>query len=339
MNESKNISFPFTAIVGQEEMKLALVLNAIDPRIGGVLIMGHRGTAKSTTVRALAHLLPPVEQSDVHAQIILKGKVEVIPLFSSALDRLEQHVPIVDLPLSATEDRVVGTLDIEAAITEGKKSFEPGLIARANGGFLYIDEVNLLEDHLVDLLLDVAASGVNIIEREGLSVRHPAKFVLVGTGNPEEGDLRPQLLDRFGLYTQVSTITDIPQRVELIRRNEAYFKDPSTFLSQWEGEQERLRKSIIKARVHLKKVQISESLLGKVVELCLMLKIDGHRGEISILRAATAHAALQGRTRVEVEDIVQVSDMCLRHRLRRDPLEEIDSGQKIHTAMKMIFPL
>ena len=207
--------FPFTAIVGQEEMKRALLLNAVDPAVGGVMIMGHRGTAKSTTVRALAALLPPIPSHGAKADVFVQGVRSEIPLFPLE-EESESNlfpVPMIDLPLGATEDRVAGTLDIEAALTRGVKVFEPGLLARAHGGFLYIDEVNLLEDHLVDLLLDVAASGVNVVEREGLSVRHPARFVLVGSGNPEEGDLRPQLLDRFGLHAQIVTLTDVQQGV------------------------------------------------------------------------------------------------------------------------------
>ncbi len=336
MEPVRKHSFPFTAIVAQREMKRALVLNAIDPSIGGILIMGHRGTAKSTAVRSLAHLLPMSQQEDMKAEMLLNGQQLLVPLFDQ---NKKTHVPMVDLPLSATEDRVVGTLDIEAALTQGKKSFEPGLIARAHGGFLYIDEVNLLEDHLVDLLLDVAASGVNIVEREGLSVRHPARFVLVGTGNPEEGDLRPQLLDRFGLYTQVTTITEVAQRVELVQRNEAFAKDPARFVLQWAEKQNALKEKILQARKLLSGIELDELLLGKVVELCLMLKIDGHRGEITVLRAASALAAFDGRSKVNVGDVANVAVMSLRHRLRRDPMEEIDTGKKIENALKMIFPI
>lgn len=327
--------FPFTAIVGQEEMKLALLLNAIAPSIGGVLIMGHRGTAKSTAVRSLTALLPPISNESLQAELRMSdGKSTRIQLNPG---RPEDHAPMVDLPLSATEDRVVGTLDIEAILTQGKKSFEPGLLARAHGGFLYIDEVNLLEDHLVDLLLDVAASGVNIVEREGLSLRHPARFVLVGSGNPEEGDLRPQLLDRFGLYTQVHTVTDVAERVKVVERAEAFRQNPQAFLSQWEPEQQALRQRLLTARELLPEVNLPEQLLARAVELCLRLKIDGHRGEITISRAAKAHAALQGRKAVHANDIQAVTSLSLRHRLRRDPLETIDSGQKIKEAMQELF--
>ena len=246
-------------------------------------------------------------------------------------------MPFVDLPLSATEDRVVGALDIEAALAKGRKVFEPGILARAHGGFLYIDEVNLLEDHLVDLLLDVAASGVNVVEREGLSVRHPARFILIGSGNPEEGELRPQLLDRFGLYVQIATISDVKKRVEIVTRSEAFRREPEKFLRQWEPEQEKLRRRIIRARELIAEVKIPEVQLERIVQLCLRLNIDGHRGEITISRASRAMAALDGRKKVTPEDIRRVAVMSLRHRLRRDPLDEIDSGEKIKTAMRGLF--
>lgn len=330
--------FPFSAIVGQDEMKLALLLNAIDPSIGGVLIMGHRGTAKSTSVRALTELLPPITNDKLRAELRLNdGSVSHIDLQFGESQNQPVVAPMVDLPLSATEDRVVGTLDIEAILSEGKKNFEPGLLARAHGGFLYIDEVNLLEDHLVDLLLDVAVSGINIVEREGLSVRHPARFVLVGSGNPEEGDLRPQLLDRFGLYTQVQTVTDVALRVEVVKRAEAFRQNPQAFLKKWEPEQQALRRRLLHAREILPEVNLPEQLLARAVELCLRLKIDGHRGEITISRSAKAHAALQGRRQVHADDIKAVASLSLRHRLRRDPLETIDSGQKISEAMSELF--
>jgi magnesium chelatase subunit I len=333
-NQHSYSVLPFAAIIGQEKMKLALTLNAIYPAIGGVLIMGHRGTAKSTSVRALTDLLPLREDSDLIAKMNVNGTLEEIVLHSSsAVDGASVHVPMVTLPLSATEDRVVGTLDIEAALTHGKKSFEPGLLAKAHGGFLYIDEVNLLEDHLVDLLLDVAASGVNIIEREGLSVQHAANFVLVGSGNPEEGDLRPQLLDRFGLYTQITTITDIDQRIAVIKNTEEYRQNPAVFVEKWRSQQEELQQQIVKAIEILPEVVLPEILLAKTVELCLHLKIDGHRGEITISRAARALAALHGRNRVTSADIRDVAPMSLQHRLRKDPLDKIDSVQKIENIL------
>ncbi len=332
---------PFAAIIGQEQMKLALMLNAIYPAIGGVLIMGHRGTAKSTSVRALADLLPLRQDGPLIAEMDTNEAHEEITLQEvPAVGRqTNAHVPMVTLPLSATEDRVVGTLDIEAALARGKRSFEPGLLAKAHGGFLYIDEVNLLDDHLVDLLLDVAASGVNIIEREGLSVRHPAKFVLVGSGNPEEGDLRPQLLDRFGLYTQITTITDIDQRVAVIKNTEAFRQHPAAFAKKWQPAQQKLQQQIVQAMEILPEVVLPENLLAKTIELCLHLKIDGHRGEITISRASRALAALHGRLRVTAADIRQVAPMSLQHRLRKDPLEKIDSVQKIENILDEILPV
>ena len=339
MKESQSTPIPFTAIVGQEKMKLALLLNVIYPSIGGVLVMGHRGTAKSTSVRALTDLLPQIPASPLLAEMYFNNQKKEVELHSSNLvdEKGFMHVPMVTLPLSATEDRVVGTLDIEAALSQGKKSFEPGLLARANGGFLYIDEVNLLDDHLVDLLLDVAASGVNIVEREGLSVKHPARFVLVGSGNPEEGDLRPQLLDRFGLYIQVNTITDIRERMKIVQFAEEYKRDPVALTEKWKEEQNKLQRQLVNAIELLPQVKIPEPLVAKSVEICLHLKIDGHRGEITISRAARAYAALQGRTKVVEEDIIEVTPMCLQHRLRKDPLENIDSGEKIVHALDSLF--
>jgi len=350
----KSVVFPFTALVGQEEMKRALLLNAIDPGIGGVMIMGHRGTAKSTAVRALAALLPVMSAQNVLAEVLIQGVRSQIPLFppppnvgggkrGGQEDEKNEAValapvPMVDLPLGATEDRVAGTLDIEAALTRGVKVFEPGLLARAHGGFLYIDEVNLLEDHLVDLLLDVAASGVNVVEREGLSVRHPARFVLVGSGNPEEGDLRPQLLDRFGLHAQIKTLTDVQQRVTIVTRAEAFRANPAAFLAQWEPKQAALRSKIVRARQLLPKVEMAYGLLLRAAELCLKLKIDGHRGEITIARAAKAAAALEERDKVQATDVRAVAILSLRHRLRRDPLEEMDTGEKIEAAMQGLLP-
>lgn len=336
--------YPFTAIVGQEEMKLALLLTVVDPLIGGVLIFGHRGTAKSTAVRALADLLPSITKS--------KGCVyscnpdNNTELCSECAERLElegrlarQHgnVSVVDIPLGATEDRVCGTLDIERALTEGVKAFEPGLLARANRGFLYIDEVNLLEDHLVDLLLDAAASGVNTVEREGISVTHPSRFVLVGSGNPEEGELRPQLLDRFGLYTEIATITDIDQRIEIIERRDRFERDRAAFHTEFRREQNRLRQQLMKAKKALPKVEIERNLLRRVAELCVMLHTDGHRGELTIARSARALAAFEGRKRVSTDGIRRVAVMALRHRLRRDPLDRIESRARIEQALDSVM--
>ena len=337
-------SYPFTAIVGQDEMKLALLLSVIDPNIGGVIIMGHRGTAKSTAVRALADLLPPITR--------VKGciygcepsrKTEFCDDCAARLSQVKAlaretgPVSVVELPLGATEDRVCGTLDIERALVEGVKAFEPGLLARANRGFLYIDEVNLLEDHLVDVLLDAAASGRNVVEREGISVTHPARFVLVGSGNPEEGDLRPQLLDRFGLFTQITTITDLDQRVEIVERRERFERDAQKFKAESAAEEDRLRQRLVRARKALPRVKLARTVLRQVADLCMQLRIDGHRGELAIARSTRALAALEGRTEVREGDVRRVALMSLRHRLRRDPLERIDSGIRIEQALDMVF--
>jgi magnesium chelatase subunit I len=337
-------TFPFTALVGQEEMKLALALNLIDPLIGGVIIMGHRGTGKSTAVRALADLLPPITRvkdcpynCDPARDSELCADCKDRKDRSDALPSERAPIPVVDLPLGATEDRICGTLDIEKALAAGVKSFEPGLLARANRGFLYIDEVNLLDDHLVDVLLDAAASGRNIVEREGISVSHPSRFVLVGSGNPEEGELRPQLLDRFGLFTQVYTITDIDQRVEIIERRESFERDPAAFAARSRPEQLRLRKRLVKAGTSLSRVDIDRSILRMTAELCIALGVDGHRGELTIMRSARALAAFNDRDRVSVEDVRAVSALSLRHRLRKDPLESIDSSARIEQAFDDIF--
>ena len=342
---SLSLAYPFAAIVGQDEMKLALLLSVIDPAIGGVIIMGHRGTGKSTAVRALANLLPPLtkvkgclygcdpkrvaELCDDCAAKVARGQ---------RLNVERALIPVVDLPLGATEDRVCGTLDIERALVEGAKVFEPGLLARANRGFLYIDEVNLLEDHLVDVLLDSAASGRNVVEREGISISHPARFVLVGSGNPEEGELRPQLLDRFGLFTQIETITDLDQRVEIVQRRERFERDPASFIARWELEQAVIRERMTRAKKLHPRVAIDRGLLVRVAELCLKLKVDGHRGELTIARASRALAALESRATVTGDDVKRVATMSLRHRLRRDPMERIESSLRIAQAVDEVFP-
>jgi magnesium chelatase subunit I len=328
--------FPFSAIVGQAELKRALTLCVIDPTIGGVMIMGHRGTAKSTAVRALADMLPQV--STVVGCPYNCNPSNPSPLCTFCNDGHKhpaqlQPVPVVDLPLGATEDRVVGALDIERALVDGVQAFAPGLLARANRGFLYIDEVNLLEDHLVDLLLDVATSGVNVVEREGISVRHPARFVLVGSGNPEEGDLRPQLLDRFGLHARITTITDIAERVEIVRRRRAYDLDPVAFCETWEKEQVKLGKKIKAAQKLLPSVEILDECLYAAAELCALLAIDGHRGELTLTRAAGALAAYEKRPSAGADDVLRVAVLALRHRLRKDPLETAGDEHRIQRAI------
>jgi magnesium chelatase subunit I len=323
--------FPFAAIVGQEEMKRALLLAAIDPTIGGVLIFGDRGTGKSTAIRALAALLPPMRAvvGDAYNRApdpAIRGqKTHLVP------------VPVVDLPLGATEDRVVGSLDLEKALASGEKAFQPGLLARANRGFLYIDEANLLEDHLVDVLLDVAASGENVVEREGLSIRHPARFVLVGSGNPEEGELRPQLLDRFGLSVDVTTPTDLPTRVEVVKRRDLFDRDPHGFAAQWRAKDEAIGRKLTAGRRRLAHVATSDAALTRVAELCLHLGTDGLRGELTLMRAARALAALDGCDAVVDSHIRTAAPMALRHRLRRNPIDETGSTVRIERALAEVF--
>jgi magnesium chelatase subunit D len=334
-------AFPFTAIVGQEEMKLALILNVVDPSIGGVLIMGHRGTAKSTAVRALADLLPRitvVEGCAYNCDPADKRNLCDDCSEKTALTGELAPVSVVELPLGATEDRVCGTIDIERALTQGRKTFDPGLLARANRGFLYIDEVNLLEDHLVDLLLDVAATGRNRVEREGVSVEHPSAFVLVGSGNPEEGELRPQLLDRFGLHAEVVTEAYLDNRVAIIERREAYDRDPEAFAETYAEDQQQLRKRITRARANLRKITVDRSILSKIAQLCADLNVDGHRGELTIMRAARALAAFEGRRSMNETHVRRVSAMSLRHRMRRDVLDETAKSEKIDQAVDEVMP-
>lgn len=334
--------FPFTAIVGQEELKLSLLLCVTDPSIGGVLVMGHRGTAKSTAVRSLAALLPPISQVAACPYNCDPADPSPVCPHCSLHPEAAAHakidaVPVVDLPLGATEDRVAGSLDVERALVEGVQAFAPGLLARANRGFLYIDEVNLLEDHLVDLLLDVAASGVNVVEREGISIRHPARFVLVGSGNPEEGDLRPQLLDRFGLHARITTIADIDERVEIVRRRRAYDADPAAFAAQWEPAQEELRQKLLQAQENLAQVELTDETIETAARLCVALEVDGHRGELTLCRAAVALAALDGRSQTTADDIANVATLSLQHRLRKDPLESIGDDERVHRAVAQIL--
>ena len=338
--------FPFTAIVGQAEMKLALLLNVIDPRIGGVMIMGDRGTGKSTTIRALADLLPeiPVVAGDPYNSSPNDPDLQS----SEVRERLQRgesisegrcQVPMVDLPLGATEDRLCGTIDIEKALSEGVRAFEPGLLAKANRGLLYVDEVNLLDDHLVDVLLDSAASGWNTVEREGVSVRHPARFVLIGSGNPEEGELRPQLLDRFGMSVEVRTVRDPEQRVQVVDQRGQFDSDPVTFLDQFQGHQQTLQQQVVAAQERLGTVQMDPDLRLKISEVCGQLEVDGLRGDIVTNRAARALAAFEGRSEVNDDDIARVMACCLRHRLRKDPLEQVDSGDRVIKVFCQVFGL
>lgn len=329
--------FPFSAIVGQDEMKRAMVLTAVDPSIGGVLVFGDRGTGKSTAVRALAALLPSIEAvSDCPYNSETLRECPDRDLIKNG-NIVKKPTPVVDLPLGVTEDRVVGALDIEMALTQGKKQFEPGLLARAHRGYLYIDEVNLLEDHIVDLLLDVAVSGENVVEREGLSIRHAAKFVLVGSGNPEEGELRPQLLDRFGLSVEVTSPNEIETRIEVIRRRDAYETNHKAFMKRWRGEDTKLRKRILAGRDVLPSVKADGSILEECARLCIALGSDGLRGELTLLRAARALAAFEGEYSVTRDHLRIIGPSALRHRLRRDPLDEAGSTTRVQRVIDEVL--
>ena len=324
----KRVTYPFAAIVGQEEMKTALLLSIVMPSLGGVLIKGEKGTAKSTAVRAAAALLPDLDAvrgcachcdpalPEHYCDACQKRSAE------GELPREEVSMRVVELPVSATEDRVVGTLDMEAAIGHGRKEFEPGILAAANRNILYVDEINLLEDHIVDILLDSAAMGVNTVEREGISYAHPARFVLIGTMNPEEGDIRPQLLDRFALSVTVAGEQDAESRVEVIRRRIAYERDPDAFAALYAAEQEQLRTQIVAARKRVDLVEVSDDILGQAVQISLTLGVDGHRADITLIKAGIAHAALAGRNTVTAEDLQRVNRLVLAHRMRRRPFEE-----------------
>ncbi|MEM7765876.1 MAG: magnesium chelatase ATPase subunit I [Pseudomonadota bacterium] len=335
-------AYPFSAIVGQDDLKTALMLAAIDPGIGGVLAMGDRGTGKTTAIRALAGLLPPqpvvnncafrcdpaAPMADCPNRSARKGK---------ALRATEEPAPVVNLPLGATEDRVLGALDLEQALVHGEMRFEPGLLARAHRGFLYVDEVNLLDDYLVDILLDVAASGINTVEREGLSVTHPARFVLVGSGNPEEGDLRPQLLDRFGLSVDVRTPADIATRVQIIKHRDAFDQDMDGFAAAWRGKDAALSQSIVRAQQRLADTARPDAMVEKAAELCLALGSDGLRGELTLIRAARALASLEAADTIADSHLISVAPFVLGHRLRKDPLDETGAAARIQRALDEVF--
>ncbi|XP_043700668.1 magnesium-chelatase subunit ChlI, chloroplastic-like [Telopea speciosissima] len=342
--ESQRPVYPFAAIVGQEEMKLCLLLNVIDPKIGGVMIMGDRGTGKSTTVRSLVDILPEINvvtgdpfNSDPEDPETMGMEIREKVLAGEKLPVTMTKITMVDLPLGATEDRVCGTIDIEKALTEGVKAFEPGLLAKANRGILYVDEVNLLDDHLVDVLLDSAASGWNTVEREGISISHPARFILIGSGNPEEGELRPQLLDRFGMHAQVGTVRDAELRVKIVEERARFDQNPKEFRDSYRAEQEKLQQQISSARSSLSSVQIDRDLKVKISKVCAELNVDGLRGDIVTNRAAKALASLKGRDKVTADDIATVIPNCLRHRLRKDPLESIDSGLLVIEKFYEVF--
>jgi len=324
--------FPFTAIVGQENMRLALLLNAINPQIGGVLIRGERGTAKSTAARALSALLPEIkavadcpfacdpDRSDQQCDNCRERIAQGEPLPTTT-----RRTRFVDLPVSATEDRVVGTLDIEKAIKRGERHFDPGVLANANRGLLYVDEVNLLDDHVVDLLLDSAAMGVNVVEREGISFSHPARFIFVGSMNPEEGDLRPQLLDRFALCVDIESINSPVARMQILERILHFERNPEEFYKAWQPEEKAVSENIAQARAILAQIKYTPRDLQIIAELMAEIQVDGHRGDIVILKAALTHAAYQGRTQITTYDILKAAELALPHRLKRHPLQDTEA--------------
>jgi len=324
----KNI-YPFTAIVGQDEMKKGLLLNAINPRLSGILITGEKGTAKSTAVRALAALLPEIHvvsdcpfNCDPENVITMCAKCRERVAMGIRITTKKQKMKVVELPLSATEDRVVGTMDIEKAIKMGEKHFEPGILAHANRGILYVDEVNLLDDHIVDILLDSAAMGFNIVEREGVSFEHPASFILVGTMNPEEGELRPQFLDRFGLCVNITGIADPVLRVEVIKRRIRFEADPPKFAHEWTAEDEKMRRQITLAKETLPQVSISDAMLMIIAKIAVEVGVDGHRADLTMVKAAKTMAAFNGRKEVNEVDVLASVNLALQHRMRRRPFQE-----------------
>ncbi|GAC1364561.1 MAG: hypothetical protein NVSMB42_24400 [Herpetosiphon sp.] len=334
--------YPFSAIVGQERLKRALLLNAINPRVGGVLIRGEKGTAKSTAVRALARLLPSQrviadcqfgDPPDEPQQMCSRCRARWDAGEPMAV--AERPTRLVELPVNASEDRVVGSLDLEHALAEGERRFEPGLLASANRGVLYVDEVNLLDDHLVDLLLDAAAMGVNTVEREGISVSHPARFILVGTMNPEEGELRPQLLDRFGLAVEIAGLREVEERVSIIQRRLDYESDAASFAETWGPAEHLIENRIRDARALLPKVKISPRDMGVVARLAVEMGVDGHRADLAILEAARTHAAMEGRDRVAPEDIRIAAELALPHRMRRQPFVDVQiDDEKMNSILE-----
>merc|ERR1719253_1216136 len=336
--------YPFSAIIGQEEMKFAAIMNIIDPNIGGIMVMGDRGTGKSTTVRALVDLLPLIDivKDDAFMSSPTDPNLmspDVLSAFRAGENFETVNIPInmVDLPLGATEDRVCGTIDIEKALTEGTKAFEPGLLAKANRGILYVDEVNLLDDHLVDVLLDSAASGWNTVEREGISICHPARFILIGSGNPEEGELRPQLLDRFGMHAQIRTVKLPEERVKVVEERTDFDSNPKAFRSKYAEEQASVIEKVTQARALLPEVEVPMEIRLKISQVCAELDVDGLRGDLVTTRASRAAAAYRGSKVVTDEDVYSVISLCLRHRLRKDPMATIDEGSRVYEVFSSIF--
>jgi len=337
---------PFTALVDQERLKLALLLNAINPRIGGILIRGAKGTGKSTAVRALADLLPEVEVvEDCPFSCNPHDPTNICDVCRSRSEK-EEHLPItrrkmrvVDLPIGATEDRVVGTLDIEKAIREGIKALEPGILADANQNVLYVDEINLLPDHIADVILDAAASGWNVVEREGISVRHPARFILVGTMNPEEGELRPQLLDRMALHTEVFTVLDPGLRVEVMKTNMNFEDDPVGFIEKYREQQDELMGRILKAKRLLPRTRVPDQLLEAVARMCINLQVDGHRPDIVIVKSARTLASLNGKEEVVPQELLDCAFLTLSHRTRNMGVEPPASDRQIEEEFKKALEL
>jgi magnesium chelatase subunit I len=325
------IFYPFVAIVGQEKMKEGLILNVINPTLSGILIRGEKGTAKSTAVRALAEILPEIEVvANCPFQCHPRDKNLMCPSCRERLEKGEEFeverrkIRVIDLPISATEDRVVGTMDLEHALKKGEKRMEPGILAAAHRGILYVDEVNLLDDHVVDVLLDAAAMGVNTVEREGVSFTHPSRFILVGTMNPEEGELRPQLLDRFGLCVNIEGLRDPSLRVEIIRRRSEFDEDPVAFVRAWEDESKKLVESIKQAaELYSQQVEIDEAMLREIVHICLEVGVDGHRADIIMQKVARTICSYRGRKEVIREDVEYAAQFALPHRVRRQPFEEM----------------
>mmetsp|Transcript_33223 Transcript_33223/g.105913 ORF Transcript_33223/g.105913 Transcript_33223/m.105913 type:complete len:460 (+) Transcript_33223:553-1932(+) len=336
--------FPFSRIVGQEDMKLALLLNVVDPNIGGVLIMGDRGTAKSVTVRGLAELLPDMDvvpgdmfNSSPTDPKLMGPDCRDKFLAGETLPTGKARIPMVELPLGATEDRICGTIDIEKALSEGTKAYEPGLLAKANRGIMYVDEVNLLDDSLVDVVLDSAAGGWNTVEREGISIIHPAKFIMIGSGNPEEGELRPQLLDRFGTSVNVQTIYDAAMRIKMVQDRDSFESDPFGFMDEVKAAEEGIRDQILAAQDRLKTVHMPDDIKLKISEVCSMLDVDGLRGDIVCNRAAKALVAWEERDEVTPADVARVVTMVLNHRMRKDPMDPIDNGSKVASVFTRVF--
>lgn len=331
LSKQRRIIYPFSALAGQEDLQLGLLLHAVNPRLGGILIRGEKGTAKSTAVRGLAEILPDME-AVVGCPYHCDPR-DITKACSDCRSREEEPqtftmpVPVVDIPISATEDRVVGSLDFEQAIKSGQRAFMPGLMGEANRGIIYIDEINLLDDHIVDVLLDAAGSGINVVEREGISITHPAEFILVGTMNPEEGDLRPQLLDRFALCVEVAGLTDREARVEIIKHREAFETDPAAFRKAWQQQQAALREQVITARNILPEVTLSDQLYAKISQLCAEAYTAGHRADIMLVRAAVSLAAWRGHREVTEQDVNDVAPMVLAHR-RREPPQETETPQQ-----------